>query len=614
VTLIGLAGATPVRIPGLRTTLSATDPFVFTAMAAFGPMPACVTALAGVLGAALGRNRNRDRVHLAFNLGNLVLATAASSVVYLAVGGEPGGPVTSQFAPLVAAGTCYFVINTWLVSAVVGIETGRPILEIWRESFLWTAASIYAGFPLAAALLYMIEIFGPSGLALGVPPCWLMAAFYKAHKDRQEAQQQRIDQIQGLNQQLEDKVAERTSELRDALSHLEQANTRLLLANEELTQANRLKNEFLANISHELRTPLNAVIGFSDLLRDPSFGGLNPQQHEFARDIHESGEHLLRLINEILDLAKIEAGRMELHREQTDVGRVIGEACAMVRPQAAKKQLSLHIRLADGLRLALIDPGMCRQVLVNLLSNAVKFTPEAGTVRVTARNEGRDLVIVVDDTGIGIQAEHVPHIFDEFYQVDGTYARSYGGTGLGLALVRSMVEMHAGSIEVESVVDRGTSFKLRFPDCLSDELPRDEVPARRPKLAPVDRETASTILVVEDNPINRKLARNVLSSRGYRVIEAASGEEALRSVAAEPPDLVLLDVQLPGMDGIEVVRRLRSDPDTAELIVVALTAHAARTDEERALSAGCAGYITKPIRLADFPAQVESFLRSPALQ
>ncbi|HXV75172.1 MAG TPA: ATP-binding protein [Candidatus Polarisedimenticolaceae bacterium] len=616
-TLIALAGATPVRLPGMKTSVSATDPFLLTALAAFGPVSACIVASAGVVGSTVARESGRHVRHIAFNLGNVVLSTALASAVYLALGGSPGAPTAAQVWPLLFAATVYFLLNTGLVTAAISIDGRRPFLATWRESGLWMAVTTYGGLTLAVGLLHVLQVAGPSGLALGVPPCWLLAAFYRTHKERQEAQQQRIDRVEGLNQQLEDKVAERTSELQQALSGIEQVNTRLRQANERLTDANRAKSEFLANVSHELRTPLNAIIGFSGLLSDRKFGALGEQQREFVRDINESGEHLLRLINGILDLSKIEAGKMEVHRERFDAAKLTSDTVAMVRHQAAVEGLELTVD--DGRRSIAVnlDPGMYRQVLLNLLSNAIKFTPAGGWVRVEISADGTDLSCRVIDSGIGIEAGDLERIFTEFFQVDGSYSRSYEGTGLGLALVRKMVGMHGGSVEVRSTPGAGSTFSLRFPDAVvaAAEPPpgadrrAPPPPASRGPATPPSDDQPPAILVIEDNPVNRKLARNVLRSRGYEVWEAASGEEGLRVLLERRPALVLMDIQLPGMDGLETTRRIKRDPLTADLPVIALTAHAWEADEQRARDAGCSGYITKPIRLADFPAQIAAFLR-----
>jgi CheY-like chemotaxis protein/anti-sigma regulatory factor (Ser/Thr protein kinase) len=278
----------------------------------------------------------------------------------------------------------------------------------------------------------------------------------------------------------------------------------------------------------------------------------------------------------------------------------------MVGPQAAKKELSLTVDCAADIGAGEADPGMLRQVLLNLLSNAVKFTPGGGEVSLVARRDGYDLTIDVEDSGIGIAEEDIDHVFDEFYQVDGSYARNYGGTGLGLALVRRMVEMLDGAISVRSRPGEGSCFTCHFRDCLVDE---EVVTEERVSKAPRQRaNNECSIMVVEENAVNRKLARNVLRARGYNVLEAASGEEALALLEQQITDLVLMDIQLPGIGGLEVVKKLKDDPSTADLRIVALTSGEHKDAQILAAEAGCVGCITKPIRLAQFPSQLEAYL------
>ena len=634
-----MTGTGPVRIPSTKISVSVSDVFVFTALGAFGPMPACCVAAAGVLGATFREERHRKPIHFSFNMGNALFSTATASAGYLLAGGMAGGGVRGQIGPLFAATTVYFMFNTLLVSTAVLADTGTGFRKTWREAVLWTALSTYAGLTLAGAQIWSIQVIGPTGMVLGLPPCWLLATFYRTHKDRQLAAQQRVEKIKVLNVGLEDEVADRTRELQEALSHLAETNQQLRGANRKLQEANRAKSLFLANISHELRTPLNAVIGFSDLLTDSAFGELNEQQQGFVRDIQESGEHLLHLINEILDLTKVDAGRMQARIEPTEIHKCIQEAVSMVRPQASSKRLRLVVACAEDVRVGMLDPKMFRQVLVNLLSNAVKFTPDEGKVRVTAGSRDGDLLIEVSDTGIGIAEEDTERIFEEFYQVDGSYSRNYQGTGLGLSLVRRMVSLQGGEIGVKSIPGHGSTFRCRFAGCLSSvaqnakedersqkseastpespsppasssnsDPPQPEAVAPPP---PIPSETdGCTVLVVEDNAVNRKLVKNVLRSRGYRVLEAATGEDALQLLQEQPADVVLMDIQLPGMDGFEVTRRIKADPQLADLPVVALTAHVGRSDERRAQEAGCVGFVTKPIRLARLPSQVAEFAKS----
>ena len=606
VVLAALGGAYPVRFGALRVQFTVSHPFVICALAALGTFEAMLISIATVAGTALSARQRPVTIRLAFNLGAQALSAAAAASVFVALGGNPDLRVVAMLWPLSFATATFFVANTGLVSVAIGLEKSQKILKTWKDSFLWTAVTYLTGLTLAACMLLIRETLGLWGLALAVPPCWLVLAFYRTHRERMEEQEKRIEEIEALNAELEAKVAERTQELRNAVDHIEETNRQLRDANARLTEASRAKSEFLANVSHELRTPLNAVIGFSDLLGDPDVGTLNPRQRELLADIEASGEHLLNLINDILDLSKVEAAKMELHRSHVEIADLVHRSVAMVRHQAEKKRLQLADECSPDVRLANVDPGMFRGVLVNLLTNAVKFTPEGGRVGVRVYREDADLIAQVEDTGIGIPEEDQKRVFQEFYQVDGSYSREYHGTGLGLALVRRMMQMHRGTIALESEEGKGSRFTCRYPDCLIDG--EETVEPVREIVAPViHSQRKRTILLVEDHALTRKLARNALRSRGHRVIEATTGEEALEKVRQQRPDLILMDLQLPGMDGLEVTRRLKGDPSTAGIPVVAVTALAQSEDERSARAAGCVGYITKPIRLSRFPDQVERF-------
>jgi signal transduction histidine kinase len=467
---------------------------------------------------------------------------------------------------------------------------------------------------LAAAMFAALQSWGLWALALAIPPCWLLLAFYKAHGEAIQEHERRVEEVCALNADLEQKVSARTHELATALSGLEAANRMLSDANRALTEASKAKSAFLANVSHELRTPLNSVIGFSELMSDPNFGELAPRQREFLSDIRDSGEHLLALINDILDLSKIEAGKLEVHRQNSDVDELVQDSVTMLRPQAEKKRLRIDT-LCELPVPAHVDPRLVRQVLVNLLSNAVKFTPDEGHIEAAARFEGNDLILRVTDTGIGVAEEDQEKIFQEFYQADGSYARRYQGTGLGLALVRRMMSLHGGSVTITSRRGHGAAFQCVFPDArrtlaapAAEAHDAAALPAPQAALASGDAARGSTVLVVEDNPVNRKLARNVLRSRGYRVLEADTGEAGIEIARTERPHLILMDLQLPGLDGIEATRRLKSDPNTRMIPIVALSARTHVADELRARDAGCVGCIAKPIRLSRFPQQVGSYL------
>ena len=608
-------GSMQIRIPPIRFAISITDALVFAALAGYGPFAAMMIAGFGVGGTLLGKHRAKDPLRVAFNFGSVVTSTAFGAAAYSLAGGVVGGSTVGKTLPMFCATTAYFVVNVTLVALVVRLDNpARKFFELWKETSRWAAISAYIGFPLAWLLVWALSTFDSHIVVpLIIPPMWIMFVFYKTTKLRQELTQQRITEVEELNDELEAKVDERTRELREALGEIEAANVRLVQVNESLVEANKAKSEFLANVSHELRTPLNAIIGFSDLLLEGHCGSLNVRQNDYLHDIHHSGDHLLGLINDILDLSKIEAGKMETHLRAFDVQGAIREAVSMLTPQAGKKQIELEVDVHPLVQSAELDPGMFRQILANLLSNAVKFTDAGGRVSVRARACGHALQVEVEDTGVGIPAEHLENIFGEFFQVDGSYSRKHEGTGLGLALVKQMVDHQDGSIEVRSEVGAGTTFTIEFANCLHSgvdgERSRPVVQSASPsETTPRPRSGTPRVLVIEDNPLNLKLARNALTRVGYEVTQATDGESALKLLETERPDLILMDIQLPGMDGLEITRQIRSDPRQEGVPIVALSAHAKESDGERAREAGCVGYITKPIRLSQFPNQVRAYL------
>jgi signal transduction histidine kinase len=271
----------------------------------------------------------------------------------------------------------------------------------------------------------------------------------------------REEELRRMNVGLEQKVKDRTAEL-------EQKQVELVEANVELERANRLKSEFLANMSHELRTPLNAVNGFSELLLEGIHGTLTAKQKRYVENIHGSGRHLLQLINDILDLSKIEAGRMEVFPEEFSFRQIVDNATSVIQPLARKKGLDVEVSVNPGLDHVRLDPGKMRQVLYNLLSNAVKFTDQ-GKVSVSAEPVDEALFeLVVEDSGIGISPEDQGRVFREFEQVDGSHSRRYEGTGLGLALTRRLVELQGGTIRLESEVGQGSRFIVRLPISLPE--------------------------------------------------------------------------------------------------------------------------------------------------
>ncbi len=371
----------------------------------------------------------------------------------------------------------------------------------------------------------------------------------------------------------------------------------LEVANAQIRENSRLKSEFLANMSHELRTPLNSILGFSEILKDNLAGKMSPQQEqECLENIHSSGRHLLNLVNDVLDLSKIEAGRLELQYEEFQVGSCISEVLTVVRPLAERASVNVVVELDNESALLRADKGKLKQILYNLLSNAIKFTPEGGQALVKTRTKPRagQLVLQVKDSGIGIAPDHHEQIFSEFFQVQAAADRQFEGTGLGLALVKRLVGLHGGTIKVDSQLGKGATFTVTLP-----------LRGLRP-----DGQLRNRILVIEDNPSSMELSTLVLRGQGFKVDTATDGQEGLQMAKAHPYDLILMDIQLPGIDGLTVTRLLKADPRTARTPIVALSARAMLGDEREALEAGCSGYITKPIEVKSFLNTVTEYLEA----
>ena len=384
---------------------------------------------------------------------------------------------------------------------------------------------------------------------------------------------------------------------RRQLAEIEAQKLELELFNQQINEISRLKSEFLANMSHELRTPLNAVLGFSEILKDNLAGVLSEEQrHDCLENIHTSGRHLLELVNDVLDLSKIEAGRMELALDSFSVGAAFAEVRNVIRALTERRGLELTADIVPETLEVVADKSKFKQVLYNLLSNAIKFTESGGQIWVRARPVDGALHIEVGDTGIGIPPDEQDNIFTEFYQVNGA-RQGQKGTGLGLPLTRRLVELHGGTISVESAEGQGSVFSLSIP-LRGIDYP-DEVPGEQRR-----------ILLVEDEIANRELTKLALNGGGFHVDVAIDGAEGLQKARTTRYDLVIMDVKLPGLDGLSVTRMLKNDPRTAAIPVVALTAQAMKGDEQRALAAGCTAYITKPIEVANFVQRISSFLEA----
>ncbi len=393
---------------------------------------------------------------------------------------------------------------------------------------------------------------------------------------------------------------------------IEMQRKSLLGAKDAAESANKAKSEFLANMSHELRTPLNAIIGFSELLSDKAFGDLNPKQDKYVTNILTSGRHLLQLINDILDLSKVEAGRMELQTSPFDPAQAVRDILTIVKTLANKKNITVVLQGDADIPFINADQKKFKQILYNLLSNAIKFTPASGTVTVGLvivadvvdqdAPTGRMLRVSVSDTGIGLKPEDQKRIFRAFEQVDSSYARQQQGTGLGLALTQSLVELHGGRIWVESAGEgKGSTFLFLIPvgvpvpASAAEGSSRDAHAAAAAAVTPEPpgmKAGKPLVLVVEDDRQASELLRHHLTAAGYDVAQAFDGQQAVQLARSLRPTAITLDVVLPQKDGLRVLAELKSAPETREIptIIVSMT-----DDRQIGIALGAADYLIKPV-------------------
>ncbi|WP_428609760.1 ATP-binding protein [Sedimenticola sp.] len=399
---------------------------------------------------------------------------------------------------------------------------------------------------------------------------------------------------QGKLKQEQSRLAER----------VERRTRDLNIANAELARAAKTKDMFLATMSHELRTPLTTIMGLTEMLQDQLYGPVNSGQSRSLATIQESSRHLLTLINDILDVAKVESGKMVLKWDYLPIDQLVEASLRMVRQPANGKRHQLIQHIDPAVKLIHGDGRRLKQLLVNLLGNAIKFTPEQGTIGldITALAADHGVEISVWDNGIGIEMEQQQHLFEPFVQLDNESTRRYSGTGLGLTLVKRMAELHGGEVRVESTPGQGSRFTVTLPWSSTDntahqqKLDQEE---NAESLQPKQARQETTLMLVEDNAANRAMVSDFLHLQGFNVISASSGMESLKLAYEHLPDIILMDIQLSDMDGLEVTRQLRHHPVLAKTPIIALTALAMPGDRERCLEAGMDDYLSKPAGLKE---------------
>lgn len=526
-----------------------------------------------------------------------------------------GTPVVEQMEATLKQGIPYPQGLLWQV-----VETGLPLF-----------AEDYKNHPLAVPTfrhpgigqLGIFPIASPSGKIIGI-----LTLESRSGQKLQEAPQQ-------------DMLLAACRTLGIAIERA-QAQEHLRRANEDLERASQMKSAFLASMSHELRTPLNSILGFTDLLKRQIGGTLTPRQFNYVQAIAKSGQHLLQLINDILDLSKIEAGKAELDLARVSIQTLFHQCLKMIQPRAEKKRIALSMEVDYCLEEVTLDERRVCQILINLLSNAVKFTPEEGTVKLRGhlaygaqlQQELRPdhspvnsstpyLCLEVQDNGIGMPEDKLHLLFRPFQQLDSSLARHHEGTGLGLALTKRLAELHGGTVSFESQENKGSTFRVWLPLSVKpSSKPTDTIKSHvQPQGSSILKHEpmlgdGKRILIVEDQPINQALISEVLELQGYAIDVIQDGQtmlETLYSPLVTPqsiPHLILMDIQLPGVDGFELIRQLKAHPLWQAVPVIVVTAMAMAGDRDRCLEVGADNYLSKPLDLDKVITTVRSLLQA----
>ena len=395
-----------------------------------------------------------------------------------------------------------------------------------------------------------------------------------------------------------------------SVDHTDRRRTAELKAeNEALARAATLKDEFLASMSHELRTPLTSILGLTEALSEGVYGELQEMQLRSLKTITSSARHLLELINDILDLSKVEAGMLELQTESVPVAPLCEMALLFVKPTAFKKRHRVNFTPDPEAQFVTADPRRLKQILVNLLSNAVKFTPDSGSVGLEVSSDAAAGTIrfSVWDTGIGISPEDQQRLFQPFVQVYAGLSKQFVGTGLGLSLVKKMTELHGGTVTVESQPGSGARFTVELP-WQPVAARKNDTPTAIVTPPPTRDGSGLRVLLVEDSEAVIRMVTDYLRARGYEVVLARNGRMALEHAFETRPDIILMDGRMPGMNGIDAIKLLREHPITAAVPILAVTAQAMAGDREKMLKAGATDYLSKPFTLRALAAKVAQLL------
>jgi signal transduction histidine kinase/ActR/RegA family two-component response regulator len=612
------------------STLSVSYAANLMSLLLLGAEPAVVIAVAGVWTQCRYKQRERYPLHrTVFSAAMAVITMVATSAAYSSLGG-PSTPANFMglAKPLVGAIGTYFLVNTSLVATAIALSTRRTFLNTWRDDFLWSGASYMVAGTAGAVAALVVRQGDPWKAVLLVAPIYLTYRTYELFAGRLEDQKRHTQEIQRLHHETVAALAQ----TRDTERALAAEKERLALALAEMTRleearndllereqaarasaehANRLKDEFLAVVSHELRTPLNAILGWSDMLCKSKLP--DALRERASHGVSHSAKRQAQLIEDLLDVSRIASGKLRLEQTFIDLEDVVREALQVVQPSAEAKAITIGLDTDGSHGRVYGDGARLQQVAINLLSNAVKFTPAGGAIHVSVDRAGDTAEMIVTDTGQGIAPAFLPWVFDAFRQGDGSTTRIHSGLGLGLSIVKNLVEAHAGTVTAHSRGEgRGATFTVRLPIAECGEWGAtsaiDRATPSREAIESGPSIEGMAVLVVDDDEESREVVAAHLHERHADVLTAASAAQALELLEHEHIDVLLADIGMPEVDGYGLIRRVRAlqAPETASIPAAALTAFARDEDRLQALQAGFQLHLAKPIDERSLVAAVAS--------
>ena len=598
-------------------TLSVSDAASLMTLFLLGPQHAMVVAVAGVWAQSTLNVRQRyPSYRTLFNAAAEAITIAATGVVYGYLGGSSGSFAMSSWAvPVAGAIATCFCVNTGLVAGAIALSTHQSAWKVWRDDFLWCGVSFMVTGGTGAFAALVVDRGNYANAILLLVPVYLTYRTYRLFFTRLEDEKtrssgalaslsQRVSQAEEIERGLTEEKARLATALA-AMTELEEMHNQLLerehAARAHAEQANLVKDRFLATVSHELRTPLNAILGWAEMLRNQPMD--ETRRDRAGRAIYSSAKRQAQLINELLDVARIMSGKLQLELTPVDLKDVARCALDIVQPDADAKRITIGIDEDPSIGVVLGDSGRLNQVATNLLANAVKFTPEGGAIYVRLHRVNGMVEMTVTDTGQGIAPEFLTSVFEPFRQADAATTRIHGGLGLGLSIVKHLVEAHGGTVRAHSAgIGTGATFTVRLPAAAVCGDHIEEIAADVSATATAPDEVSESldgisVLVVDDDDDNRQVVEAHLEEQGARVLTASSAAGALDVLQREHVDVLLSDIAMPGEDGYTLIRKVRALTALriASIPAIAVTAFARNEDRQRALQAGFQLHVPKPV-------------------